>query len=412
MAINHLIRAALTQEKERPRYAYIGPYFNQAKDIAWTYLKHYSSPIPGCDVNESELRVDYPNGGQVRLYGADNPDRLRGLYFDGVVLDEYGLMPPRIYSEVVRPTLSDRQGTALFMGTPNGRNQFYQVINGDPETGFVGARHDPDWFFAEYKASETGIVPDEELRLSRKSMTADEYAQEFECSFEASVKGAIYGRELASLREHGQFTRVPYDPAILVDTDWDLGFGDLTAVWFSQTIRGTGEVRLIDYHEAKEGLPYFVSLLKNKGYAYGEHWAPHDIELREMSGNSRLRAARDLGINFQISPKVEHIEDGIHAARLLLPRCFFDADKCRDGIEALHNYRWKVPNVKDPTGRPLPVHDWASHGSDAFRGLAYRHYTRRRAPEREAMQELRKAQMDRGESFRWSQPKANRGGYG
>src|SRR6185369_2358019 len=122
--------------------------------------------------------------------------------------------------------------------------------------------------------------------------------------------------------------RVPHDPAMPVDTDWDLGFGDLTAVWCSQSVRGTGEVRLIDYHEAKEGLPYFLTWLKSKPYMYGEHWAPHDIELKEMSGNSRLKAARELGLNFLISPKVEHIEDGIHAAKLLIPRCYFDAEKC------------------------------------------------------------------------------------
>jgi hypothetical protein len=403
LAVNHLQKAALTCRKPRPRFAYIAPTFTQGKSIAWDYMKYYASPIPGHSVHESELRVDYPNGGQVRIYGADNPDRLRGLYFDGVVLDEYGLMPPRIFTEVVSPTLVDRQGWAFFIGTPNGKNQFYDVAQ--------KAKDDAEWFFSEHKASQTGIIPADHLRRERELMTPDEYAQEFECSFEASVKGAIYARELLAAREQGRLTRVPYDPAVLVDTDWDLGFGDLTAIWFSQSYR-SGEVRLIDYYEASGmGLPHFLSVMKQKGYSYGAHWAPHDIQLLEMSGHSRLEAAHSLGLHFMISPKVEHIEDGIHAARMLLPRCYFDVDKCKDGLEALHNYRWKVPNVQDPTGRPLPVHDWASHGSDAFRGLAYRHYVTRRSAEKEQAASLRRAQRDTGETFRWQQPRAGRGGY-
>jgi hypothetical protein len=381
-AVNHLQKCAMRATRERPRFAYIAPTYKQAKAVTWDYVKHFAQPVLDHDVNESELRVDFAqNASQVRLFGADNPDSLRGMYFDGVVLDEYGLMPPKTFSEVVRPMLSDRGGWALFMGTPNGKNQFYNVVQ--------QARDDPDWFFAEYKASQTGVLSAEELASARQVMTADEYQQEYECSFEASVKGAIYARELIQAREQGRMTRIPYDPAVLVDTDWDLGFGDLTAVWFSQTFP-TGEVRLIDYAEAAEGLPYFVSLLRGKGYAYGDHWAPHDIALKEMSGNSRLQASRQLGLNFLISPKVERIEDGIHAVRMLLPRCWFEADRCRDGLEALHNYRWKVPNVQDPTGRPLPVHDWASHGSDAFRGLAYRHYVKRRRPQ----EDLRRLQID------------------
>lgn len=408
LAVNHLQKAALTCDKPRPRFAYIAPTFTQGKSIAWDYMKHFAASIPGHEVNESELRVDYPNGGQVRIYGADNPDRLRGLYFDGAVLDEFGLMAPRLFTEVVSPTLVDRSGWAFFIGTPNGRNEFYKMAQLAKEKMAQGDR---EWFFAEYRASQTGLISDDKLAKERAAMTADEYAQEYECSFEASVRGAVYARELVQAREQGRFTRVPYDPAVLVDTDWDLGFGDLTAIWFSQTFP-SGEVRLIDYYEAAGmGLPHFVSLLKSKGYAYGEHWAPHDIELLEMSGNSRLQAARALGLNFVVSPKVEHIEDGIHAGRMLLPRCYFDADKCRDGLEALHNYRWKLPNVKDPTGRPLPVHDWASHGADAFRGLAYRHYVRRRNPERDAARELRKAQIDRGETFTWQTKRTGRGGY-
>lgn len=362
-AINHLQVAALECKLERPRFAFIGPTYTAAKSIAWDYLVHYASPIPGCKVHISDLTITYPNGGQVRLFGADNPDSLRGLYFDGVVFDEFGLQPPKIFSEVIRPALSDRQGWALFMGTPAGKNQFYDVTR--------QAQRDPEWFYAQFKASETGILPDHELQAARKDMTADEYAQEYECSFEASVKGAIYAAEVGAARDGQRITSVPYDPVLPVDTDWDLGVGDSTAIWFSQSLRG-GEVRLIDYHEASgEGLPYYANVLKSKPYVYGKHWAPHDIVVRELgSGRSRIETAASLGIHFQVCPNVD-IEDGIHAARMLLPRCYFDSVKCAAGIEALQHYR-RDYNTRLNEFKAVPVHDWASHGADAFRYFAVR----------------------------------------
>lgn len=412
LAVNQLLKAALTCQKPRPRFAYIAPTYTQGKAIAWDYMKHYASVIPGHTVNESELRIDFPqHDAQIRIFGADNPDSLRGLYLDGAVLDEYGLQPPKTFTEVLRPALADREGWALFIGTPNGKNQFYDVASqartgvdkhGNPVTG---------WCFAEYKASETGILKPEELAAARSQMTQDEYAQEFECSFEASVKGAIFAREVIAAREDGRLARVPYDPALPVDTDWDLGVGDATAIWFSQSLRSR-EVRLIDFYEASgEGLQHYLSVLKSKPYTYGTHWAPHDIQVRELgSGNSRLETARSLGLHFQISPKVDTLEDGIHAARMLFPRCWFDAEKCKHGIETLQHYRWDYnQRIKEHTHRP--VHDWASHGADAFRGLAYRHYVSVKHPEREAARALRESQRDRGETFTWQRRQPSRGGY-
>lgn len=362
-AINHLQIGALDCKRERPRFAFIAPTYTMAKSIVWDYLTHYADPIPDKKVSISELSVTYPNGGQVRLFGADNPDALRGQYFDGVVFDEFGLQPPKIFSEVIRPALSDRQGWALFLGTPAGKNQFYEVVQ--------QAKSDPQWFFAEFKASETGIIPAHELTAARKDMTPDEYAQEYECSFEASVKGAIYATELQKARAEGRITRVPIEPALPVDTDWDLGVGDATAIWFSQSLR-TGEVRIIDYYEASgEGLPHYVAILKSKGYVYGTHTAPHDIQVKEFaSGRSRLEAAQSLGLTFQVAPKVS-LDDGIHAARMLFPKCWFDEQKCKAGIEALQHYR-RDYNTRLNEFKDTPVHDWASHGADAWRYLSVR----------------------------------------
>jgi hypothetical protein len=371
LAINHLQRAALTCKKLRPRYAYIGPTYRQAKATVWDYLKFYARPIPGHKPNESELRVDYPNGGQVRIYGGDDPDSLRGLYLDGVIPDEYGLHQSDIFSTVLRPALSDREGWGLFLGTPNGKNQFYDI--------FRHAQANPDWFWAVHKASETGILSERELAEARKVMTSDEYAQEFECSFEAAVKGAIYSAELERGRASGRVGSVPYDPVLPVDTDWDLGVGDSTAIWFSQSLRG-GEIRLVDYYEASgEGLPHYAQVLTQKGYTYGQHWAPHDIAVRELgSGRSRIEAAASLGIRFNICPNIP-IEDGIHAARMLFPKCWFDEQKCKAGLEALQHYR-RDYNTRLNEFKATPVHDWAEHGASAFRYLAVRQQTPKDKP--------------------------------
>lgn len=386
LGVNINQQTALTCTKPRPRCAYIGPTYTQGKSTAWDYMQHYARPIPGVAFNQSELRVDYPNKGQARIFGADNPDALRGIYLDRAVLDEYGMHQAKTFSEVIGPTLVDRGGSALFLGTPNGKNQFYDIAQHAKTEEAAGNQ---DWFFREFKASQTGLLDADYLKAARSVMTADEYAQEFECSFEASVKGAIYAKELEQARSEQRITRVPYDPALPVDTDWDLGIGDLMAVWFSQSLK-TGEVRLIDYHSASgEGFPYYAHVLSQKGYVYGTHWAPHDIAVRELgTGKSRLDTAASFGLRFHLTPRITgaagvEVEEGIAAARLLLARCWFDAERCKAGIEALMHYRRDYNRVLNEF-KATPVHDAASHGADAFRGLAVRH----RAPREESESEF------------------------
>jgi phage terminase large subunit len=366
LAVNHLIKQALLNTTERPRYGYLAPTYTQAKSIAWDYLKHYAGVIPGASFNETELRCDLPNGARIRLFGADNPDSLRGLYFDGVVLDEYGVMRGNVFTEVVRPALADRKGWAVFIGTPNGKNQFWDIA--------AHAQASEDWEYACYRASETGVLDQSELSEARTLMTEDEYRQEFECSFEASVRGAIYAKELSDAKDGGRITRIPHDPALKVDTFWDLGVGDATTIWFAQSVGQ--EVRLIDYYEASgEGLPHYAQVIASRGYTYGRHVAPHDIQVRELAtGRSRLEVAESLGIRFEVAPQVS-VEDGIHAVRMILPRCWFDETKCRAGIEALQNYRRDF-NSRLNEFKATPVHDWASHGADAFRYFAVSHKAR------------------------------------
>ena len=359
--INDLLRAALITEREDWRGAYIAPYYGQAKDVAWGYLKRYASVVPGVQFSEVELRADFPNGSRIRLYGADNADvRLRGIYLDDVVLDEYADFAPSIWGEVIRPLLADRQGRAVFIGTPKGHNGFFRV--------WQDAESRPDWFRLMLRASETGIVPLDELNAAASQMTPDQYAQEFECSFEAAIQGAYYAKELGQAERDGRIADVPVDPSLPVNTSWDLGIADSTAIVFWQAVRG-GSVRIVDAYEASgHGLDHYVRVLNERGYTYGEHWAPHDIQVREVgSGRSRLETAAGLGIRFKVTPNLP-VQDGINAARMLLPRCWFDRRKTLALREALAQYREKVDEKRQVSMGPL--HDWTSHFADAFRYAA------------------------------------------
>ena len=358
-ALNGLIRTALTCDKPNPRCAYVAPYLGQAKAVAWDHLKRFTAPIPGASWNEAELRCDLPNGGRIRLFGADNPDALRGLYLDDVDCDEFGDWDPRAWTEVIRPALSDRQGRATFTGTPRGKNSFFELRE-------RAARGEPDWALWELKASQTGLLSTEELADARSSMEPSAYAREYECSFDASVEGAFYAAELAKAEAEGRFCRVPIEPVVKVDTWWDLGIDDATAIWFVQDVGP--ERRIVDYLEVSgEGLPQIVRRLEARDYRFGRHVLPHDAEARELgTGVSRVETLRALGLrDVQVVPQ-QTVADGINAVRLMLARCWFDAERCGRGLEALKQYR-REWDAKRQVWRERPLHNWASHAADAFR---------------------------------------------
>ena len=360
MAINHLLREAVLNPHTNPRCAYIAPTYRQAKAVAWDYLKQFAGKIPMVRFHETELRCDLPNGSRIQLLGAENPDSLRGIYLDMACLDEMADMPESLFPEIIRPALSDRKGKALFIGTPRGHNAFYEL--------YTAAEQQDDWYTAIHKASETGILDAEELEAAKAMMSADQFEQEFECSWVANVPGAVFGKELQEAQEKGRISSVPYDPTVKVDTWWDLGVGDSTVVWFTQSVGRA--VHVIDFYENRgEGLPHYARMLQDKDYLYGTHNAPHDIEVREMgSGKSRREVAWDLGINFRVVAKLP-VEDGLHAAQMLIPRCWFDKTNCAPGLEALRQYH-RAYNERLRTFRSSPVHDWSSHAADAFRYLA------------------------------------------
>jgi len=376
--LNDLIRAAIRTPDVR--YGYIAPTYSQAKSVAFDLLIATIGPMierGDATVNKSELRVNFYNGSQIRLFGADNYNALRGLYFNGVVLDEFADFDPSAWKLAISPTLSDRRGFAVFIGTPRGHNEFYDL--------YTKARSDPEWFVATLKASE--LVPfndklppevvakehwltSEELEVQRRLKSEEQYNQEYECDFEAAIVGAYYGKYMADAERDGRLSVVDYDPGHQVYTAWDIGGDrDATAIWFVQLIGR--QICVIDYHEGvgADSAPYAKAVL-DKPYSYAGHFLPHDAGPNRVGIDKSYRDfLTDHGLrNITILP-VGNVQHGINLVRLLLPRCHFDQSHCHLGIEALKMYRAKF-DEKNKTLSAQPIHDWSSHGADAFRYLA------------------------------------------
>lgn len=366
-SLNELIDRALRNDRKNPQYGYIAPTYGQAKRVAWDYLKDFTKNIPGVSYNESELRVEIARAGRgdkikIWLLGAENPDTIRGIYLDGVVLDEFAEMNPVVWSTVVRPALSDREGWAIFIGTVKGRNHFYDIYH--------MAKEDDNWYTALFRASETGVLPQAELDDAKAAMSEEEYAQEYECDWGAALIGAYYGKQISQLERDNRITDVPYDPAVPVETWWDLGIGDTTAIWFTQKVGANYHV--IDYLEMSGvGLDWYVKELQKLKYLYGDVFLPHDAAARDLStGKTRVEVLKNLwpGKRIHIVPR-QDVEDGINAVRMILPKCYFDSAKTTDGIAALRSYQKKW-DAKNKIYIDKPLHDWSSHAADAFRMFA------------------------------------------
>lgn len=356
-AINHLIKAAIECNKPNPRFAYIAPTYAQSKRVAWDYLLEFTRPL-GAVANISELRVDFW-GRRISLYGSDNADSLRGQYFDGVVLDEIGDQNPKIWNEILRPALADREGWCLFIGTPKGRNHFADLRD--------RAQVTEGWQLLEFKASQTGVLNDKELWAARQEMGEDKYQQEFECSFNAAIEGSYYGQIINDLEAKSRITTIDRDDLCKSFVAWDLGMGDSTCLWVAQ-LAGK-EIRIIDCMENHGvGLDYYVSWLRENNYQGFTQYLPHDVEVRELgTGRSRKEVLEEAGLSITVAPRLS-IADGIQAVRRMLPRCWFD-HKTKPGLDALRNYRREY-NEKQQVFYDKPLHNWASHYSDAFRYLA------------------------------------------
>jgi hypothetical protein len=365
----------LTSKKMLERvgtYFYLYPTYAQAKKAIWNgidrdgkpFLHHFPEELIA-DKNETDMMIRYKNGSIFQLVGSDNVDSLMSTNPVGVVFSEYALQDPVAWG-FLRPILAENGGWALFVSTVRGENHFYDI--------YELAKSDPaHWFCRMDKANETGVFTPETLEQERKEIVRlygndALFRQEYLCDFTVAIPGAYYTEQIAKAYEEGRIGRVPYEPSCLVDTWWDLGVNDRMAIWFTQQV-GI-EIRVIDYYEnSGQGLPHYVGIMKEKGYVYGDHNAPHDIEVRELtSGKSRRETAKTLGVDFKVVPNLKVI-DGINAVRNIFNRCWFDATKCHDGINCLKNYR-KVYDEKRKTYLNEPYHDFSSNGADSFRYMA------------------------------------------
>jgi hypothetical protein len=315
---------------------------------------------------DAEMMIHLKEGSTWQVVGSDNFNSLMGSPPIGVVFSEWALAKPEAWS-FIRPILAENGGWAVFLWTPRGR--------GHATRAFESRVRDPEWFTLKSPATDTDVFSREQLERERAEMIAElgseeeghaRYASEYLVDFDAAAPGAYYASLLGQAERDGRVGRMPYDPALKVDTAWDLGIDDYTAVWFFQ--QAGREVRAIDYFETSgEGLQAVVrSALGGRPYVYGTHHLPHDVMVRELgaAGRSRFETLGGLGVSPISVGAAMDPEERINAGRLMIPMTWFDAEKCAGGLERLRGYRKRWNRATRSYGGPL--HDEASHGADAF----------------------------------------------
>ena len=370
LALNRILYSAMFEAVGT--YWHIFPSYAQGAKSVWQETnsegRKYIDYIPQeliAKKNEKELKITLKNGSIYQIVGSDNPDSLRGAGIKGAVFSEYAEQDPRAWG-TIQPMLLENNGWAMFNFTPKGQNHAYEL--------YKMAQKMPEVWHSEIKTAEqTGVFTQEQLEqvkaeILSEGKTLDFFNQEFLCSFNNPIEGAYYSKIIDDIEKQGKIGNYPYDPALPVYTFWDLGVGDATTIWFAQFINK--EIRIIDYIEDNNrGMNTYIKEVKDKPYIYEQHYAPHDIQIREFTnGKSRLETALELGLRFMIAPKLS-IEDGIDAVRAILPKCFFNEATTRRGLLTIKNYKKEFDN-KNNTFKLQPKHDWASHGADAFRYLA------------------------------------------
>lgn len=326
----------------------------------------FSNPkAPGSIVartRDDAMMVEFKNGSIWRLVGGDNYNSLVGSNVGGVVFSEFAITDPRAW-DYVRPILLESGGWAAFISTPRGHNHYYNL--------YKQAISNSKWYGEILTVKDTGAIPLSLVDEERESgMHEEKIKQEYFCDFSAANVGSIYGSYIEALEKKGRIGDVPYDPTYPVDTSWDLGVVDKTAIWFSQRVGNN--VHMIDYHAEPAkglGLPHFLGLCRDKGYAYGRHIGPHEMTREWVgSGETPVEVALKHGFHFVAAPKLL-VETGLTMAQNLLPRCRFDDINCREGLDALKQYQYEYDEEKRVFGNK-PLHDWASDGADALRMLA------------------------------------------
>jgi phage terminase large subunit len=361
--VNDLIFGGLECQLRKPQLAYVGPTYSQAKRVAWTYLKDFAEPYLSKPPQEAELKVTLKNDATIYVLGADNADSLRGMYLDGCVPDEYALFKPSVFPQVIRPALSDRNGWAIFASTPRGKNLFYNIVR-------QAEKSPQDWYSLTLSAATSGIIAPKELEALRKDMDPEEYAQEYLCSFDSALKGAIYADEVNTLFAEGRV--IPsglHDPNLPTHCAFDLGFTDSTVcIWFQ--IGKDGTLRVVAC-EATQGTDIFHHIERIQQFEgeLGEVWLPHDARAKNLqTGRSIVEQFLKEGLTPRIVPN-HKVRDGIAAVRRLFPIMSLDEAATGDLLEAMKAYRRQWDDNK-LIFADAPLHDWASDYCDALRYVA------------------------------------------
>jgi hypothetical protein len=376
------------------------PQFEQARKVIWEAVNPHSGKkrideafphvIRNATRNDN-MTIEFKSGSTWRLVGSDNPDSLVGAAPVGMVFSEWSLSNPTAWG-LLQPILLENNGWASFIFTPRGRNHAKSLLD--------MARRNPAWFAEVLTVDDTHQVSAaqiEEARTEYVSLYGQEAAdaliqQEYWCSFEAAILGAYYGKEMTAAEQAGRITAVEADETQPVHTAWDLGVDDAMAIWWWQMV--AGQVRVLAYAEGHGyGIAHYALLCKHKademGWIRGTDWVPHDARQREMTSSGhdgRAKQRIEVMIECGLAPKVvanHGLADGISAARQLLPRCWWDADGCAEGLNSLRSYQTEWDD-DGKVFRKTPLHNWASHGSDAFRYLAMAYREMRGRPEQQA----------------------------
>lgn len=355
-------------------YWHVYPFYAQARKAIWEgktkdgkpYLDFVPRELVKGQPNKQQMSFELINGSIWRLVGADNPNSLVGAGPCGVVYSEYSLQKPSV-AEYIRPMILENDGWEAYNFTPRGENHAHELLE--------VARDNPKWFVSVLTVDDTGVITKEQIDEERKLGKSEEFIQqEYYCSFKGSIEGAYYAAEMRRASEDGRITHVPHDARLPVYTFWDLGFNDTTAIWFVQPERG-GALRIIDFYEANgEALAHYSRVLGERkaqlSYDIKPLQLPHDGASHSVqTGKSPADILRDLGWQVNVLKRPAEVLTGIDEVRSILPRCWFDATKCKQGIEALKQYRKEYDEDKQ-TYKPRPLHDWSSNAADAFRYFA------------------------------------------
>lgn len=385
-AVLHWTATAAHQRKGV--YWHMLPQANQARKAVWdainphTGLKRIDEAFPvnlRSSTRKTDMAIEFKCGSMWQLVGSDNFNSLVGSPPIGIVFSEFALADPAAWA-YLSPILEENGGWAVFITTPRGKNHAYRMLE--------NARKSPGWFAEVLTVDDTGMVSPERYEAIRQERIAEfgeAYGdamceQEYRCSFEAAVLGAYFSKEMSRVDREGRICDLMADPSLPVHTAWDLGVDDSTAIWFFQVL--AGGLNIIDYYESSGvGADHYVEVLNERGYPYGRHFVPHDAKVKEWGApgaRTRVETLQNLGINPELVPD-ESFADGIQAARTTLARCRFDAERCERGLDALRSYHTKY-DEKLRTLAKNAVHDWASHGADAFRYLSLAWRELRAAP--------------------------------